>query len=72
MATLLKGHLLRSCFSYSIPKDFVIGKDILITFWMAHGYNGVMDEGQSIEDNALMPVSGFFSFAAKMFFPRRG
>ncbi|KAJ8445576.1 hypothetical protein Cgig2_012464 [Carnegiea gigantea] len=33
--------------------DFVIGKDILNSIWMAHGYNRVWDGGQSIEDNAL-------------------
>lgn len=52
--------------------DFVIGKDILNSIWMAHGYNRVLDEGQSIEDNALTLVIIFYDFVAKMFFPRHG
>lgn len=39
---------------------------------MAHGYNRVLDGGQSIEDNALTLVIIFYDFAAEMFFPRHG
>ncbi|KAL2925063.1 Disease resistance protein RGA2 [Bienertia sinuspersici] len=34
------------------PKDFVIGKKVLINIWMAQGYIVPLDEGQSIEDAA--------------------
>ncbi|XP_021733020.1 putative disease resistance protein RGA4 [Chenopodium quinoa] len=53
---LLSYHHLESpikcCFSYSalFPKDFEIGKEMLISLWMAQGYIVPFDKGQSIED----------------------
>ncbi|XP_021755654.1 putative disease resistance protein RGA3 [Chenopodium quinoa] len=43
---------LKSCFSYCtlFPKDFEIGKDMLISLWMAQGYIVPLDKNQSIED----------------------
>jgi len=62
--------LLRSCCSYFAlsVKDFVIGKDILIGIWMAHGYNSVLDVGESIEDNALTQVSTLYDLLQRCFF----
>uniref|UniRef100_A0A803LMD2 NB-ARC domain-containing protein n=1 Tax=Chenopodium quinoa TaxID=63459 RepID=A0A803LMD2_CHEQI len=45
---------LKSCFAYCalFPKDFVIEKKLLLSLWMAQGYNVPLDDGQRMEDAA--------------------